>query len=85
MRVDLSRLLARQRAGHNGLEGTGWLKGRVPQPRYARLSGEANHPSGARPSKIIITFTWSGPRGVAGHTEAHACAWHVCQLSLSDP
>jgi hypothetical protein len=34
---------------------------------------------------IIITFTWSGPRGVAGYTEAHACAWHVCQLSLSDP
>jgi hypothetical protein len=34
---------------------------------------------------IIITFTWSRPRGVAGYTEAHACAWHVCQLSLSDP
>jgi hypothetical protein len=34
---------------------------------------------------IIITFTWSGPRGVAGYTEAHACAWRVCQLSLSDP
>jgi hypothetical protein len=24
--------------------------------RYARLSGEANHPSGARPSKCIIIF-----------------------------
>jgi hypothetical protein len=34
---------------------------------------------------LIITFTWSGPRVVAGYTEAHACAWHVCQLSLSDP
>jgi hypothetical protein len=34
---------------------------------------------------IIIPFTWSGPRGVAGYTEAHACAWHVCQLSLLDP
>jgi hypothetical protein len=34
---------------------------------------------------LIITWTWSGPRWVAGYTEAHACAWHVCQLSLSDP
>jgi hypothetical protein len=34
---------------------------------------------------IIITFTWSGPRGVAGYTEAHSCAWPVFQLSLSDP
>jgi hypothetical protein len=25
---------------------------------------------------VIITFTWSGPRGVAGYTEAHACAWN---------
>jgi hypothetical protein len=24
-------------------------------------------------------------RWVDGYTEAHACAWHVCQLSLSDP
>jgi hypothetical protein len=31
------------------------------------------------------TYTWSGPRGVVGYTEAHACAWPVCQLSLSDP
>jgi hypothetical protein len=26
----------------------------LPQARYARLSGAANHPSGARPSKCII-------------------------------
>jgi hypothetical protein len=32
---------------------------------------------------LIITFTWPGPRGVAGYTEAHACAWHVCQPVLS--
>jgi hypothetical protein len=24
-------------------------------------------------------------RGVAGYTEAHACAWHICQPALSDP
>jgi hypothetical protein len=23
------------------------------------------------------TFTWSGSRGVAGYTEAQACAWYV--------
>jgi hypothetical protein len=34
---------------------------------------------------IIIAFAWSCPRGVAGYTEANACAWSVCQLSLSDP
>jgi hypothetical protein len=33
----------------------------------------------------IITFTWSGPRGVAGYTEANPCARHVCQPVLSDP
>jgi hypothetical protein len=33
----------------------------------------------------IITFTWSGPRGVAGYTEVHACAWHSCQPVLSHP
>jgi hypothetical protein len=27
---------------------------------------------GTGPTKIIIIFTWSGPRGVAGYTEAHA-------------
>jgi hypothetical protein len=36
------------------LRGTGWLKGRLPHLRYARMSGEANHHSGARPSKCII-------------------------------
>jgi hypothetical protein len=34
---------------------------------------------------LIITVTWSGPRGVAGYTEAQACAWYVCQPVLSDP
>jgi hypothetical protein len=34
---------------------------------------------------IIITLLWSGARGVAGYTEAHACTWHVCQPVLSDP
>jgi hypothetical protein len=34
---------------------------------------------------IIMTFAWSGPRVVAGYTEARACAWHVCQLVLSGP
>jgi hypothetical protein len=29
-------------------------KGLNARPRYARLSGEAIHPSGARPSKCII-------------------------------
>jgi hypothetical protein len=32
-----------------------------------------------------MTFTWSGPRGVAGYTEAQACAWHVRQPVVSDP
>jgi hypothetical protein len=32
-------------------------KGALPQLRYARLSGEAKHPSGARPSKCIIILT----------------------------
>jgi hypothetical protein len=60
-----------------------WLrKGRLPHPRYAWMSGKANHPSGARPSKCIIfrriasggpfdhhhRFTWSGPSGVLGFT-----------------
>jgi hypothetical protein len=30
------------------------LKGALPQPRYAPLSCEANHASGARPSKCVI-------------------------------
>jgi arginyl-tRNA synthetase len=25
---------------------------------------------------MFHSFAWSGPRGVAGYTEAHACAWH---------
>jgi hypothetical protein len=33
----------------------------------------------------IITFPWSGSRGLAGYTEAHASAWHVCGPVLSDP
>jgi hypothetical protein len=34
---------------------------------------------------LIITFTWSRPRGVAGYIEAHVCAWQSCQSVLSDP
>jgi hypothetical protein len=34
---------------------------------------------------IIITFTWSDPRGVSGYTEGDTGAWHICPLSLSDP
>jgi hypothetical protein len=51
-----------------------------PQKLWGRSNG-----AGLSQQIIVITFTWSGPRGVAGYTEAHACAWHVCQLSLSDP
>jgi hypothetical protein len=40
--------------GVNGIEGTGWPKGRLPQASLARLSGASNHPSGARPSECII-------------------------------
>jgi hypothetical protein len=31
----------------------------------------------------LNTFSWSGPRGVAGCIEAHACAWHANQPVLS--
>jgi hypothetical protein len=33
----------------------------------------------------IITFAWSGPRGVAGYTEAHAYAWPHTSRSPTDP
>jgi hypothetical protein len=38
------------------LRGRVGSKGALPHPRYARLSGGANHPSGASPSKCIIIF-----------------------------
>jgi hypothetical protein len=43
------------------------LKGALPQPRYARLSGEANQPSGARPSKGTIFQESFGASMLAGH------------------
>jgi hypothetical protein len=40
-----------------------------------------------QPDRVItmIRLTWPGPRGVAGYTEVHACAWQPCQPVLSDP
>jgi hypothetical protein len=60
----------------------------IPQTQITTIMVQTDHPTAewkASEEVIIITFTWSGPRWVAGYTEAHACAWHVCQLSLSDP
>jgi hypothetical protein len=36
-------------------------------------------------TKMIITFAWSDPRGVAGHTEAQASAWPYTNRSPTDP
>jgi hypothetical protein len=37
----------------------GGLFGRLPKARYARFTGVATHPAGARPSKCIITIQWT--------------------------
>jgi hypothetical protein len=54
---------------------------------YWREIQEEPHESKLDPPKTalyrvarMMTFKWSGPRGVAGYTEALACARHVCQL-----
>jgi hypothetical protein len=51
-------------------------------PRY---SGERYERSESSDGDSKMGFTWSDPREVAGNTEAHACAWHVCQPVFSDP
>jgi hypothetical protein len=38
-------------------------------------------PTAAGIREIIITFTWSVPRGVAGYTKAHASAWQDASRS----
>jgi hypothetical protein len=40
------------------------------------------------PASIARATTWQGPRGVAGHSEAHACAWpctNLCPLGSLTP
>jgi hypothetical protein len=49
-------LTIRRFSWFNVTEGTGWPKGRIPQPSYARLFGEANH-------IIIIHLRGEAPAG----------------------
>jgi hypothetical protein len=37
----------------------------MPQARYARLTGAATHPAGARPSKCIVIIVLSAPNNNA--------------------
>jgi hypothetical protein len=53
----------------------------MPQARYARLSGAANHPAGARPSKCIISIIIIA---TGGHPRSFEWSLQVCTQSHAD-
>jgi hypothetical protein len=55
----------------------GGLFGRMPQARYAELTGAATHPAGARPSKCIIIIM-----NLVRLLTRKAPIWRHCGLEL---